>query len=342
MLLTRYEPWSAMRQLQNEMSPRVRQRGGRSRGRLERGDQPAGPPAVDIREDAERFVIAADVPGVDPEDIELTMENGVLTIKGERTLEAKDEGDNGYRRVERVYGSFYRRFTLPDTADAEAISAKRQARGAGGGDPEARRVAAEADRGRPTERGYVNRWGGARRPIPRYGAGPPPSRPDRPTHPPRQGDGCATPDGGLLLPAIFLRHSVRSIQDENPLEKIIAMPMTTTTVPAICMAPSDSLNAKKESSIVRTTVPVTITGTATFAATGPGPARPRETGRNTRSPRARCTGPPPPPRHKPSWRASAPGRHGRAAPAQNVPDAARAASCRQMVASTVVVADSGT
>jgi HSP20 family protein len=80
-------------------------------------------PAVDIREDSGQFVLAADVPGVDPKDIEVTMENGVLTIKGERKLETQDEGDNGYRRVERVYGSFYRRFTLPDTADAEAISA---------------------------------------------------------------------------------------------------------------------------------------------------------------------------------------------------------------------------
>ena len=122
MLLTRYEPWSAMRHLQNEMS---RVFDGAAAG-AEDGSNVAASrwtPAVDVREDAERFVITADVPGVDPEDIEVTMESGVLTIKGERKLEAKDEGDNGYRRVERVYGSFYRRFTLPDTADAEAISA---------------------------------------------------------------------------------------------------------------------------------------------------------------------------------------------------------------------------
>ena len=122
MLLTRYEPWSAMRQIQNEM------------GRIF-NDAVAGAedgsnvvtsrwtPAVDIREDSGQFVLAADVPGIDPKDIEVTMENGVLTIKGERKLETEDEGDNGYRRVERAYGSFYRRFTLPDTADAEAISA---------------------------------------------------------------------------------------------------------------------------------------------------------------------------------------------------------------------------
>ena len=122
MLLTRYEPWSAMRQLQNEMS--------RAFDNVVAGAEDGSnvatsrwTPAVDIREDSERFMITADIPGVEPGDIEVTMENGVLTIKGERKLETGDKGDNGYRRMERVYGSFYRRFTLPDTADAEAISA---------------------------------------------------------------------------------------------------------------------------------------------------------------------------------------------------------------------------
>ena len=121
-MLTRYEPWSAMRQLQNEVS--------RMFDNVVAGAEDGSnvvtsrwTPAVDIREDAERFVIDADVPGVEPGDIELTMENGVLTIKGERKLETEDEGGNGYRRVERMHGGFYRRFTLPDTADAEAISA---------------------------------------------------------------------------------------------------------------------------------------------------------------------------------------------------------------------------
>jgi len=80
-------------------------------------------PAVDIREEGQRYVIHADVPGVKPEDIEVHMEDGVLTIKGQRYSESKDERE-GYKRVERVRGSFFRRFSLPDTADAEAISAK--------------------------------------------------------------------------------------------------------------------------------------------------------------------------------------------------------------------------
>ncbi len=121
-MLARYEPWSAMRQLRDEMNRAFGQA-------LTAGDDgsnvvtSAWMPAVDIKEEDNRFVISADVPGVDPKDIEVTMENGILTIKGERKLETKEEGDNGYRRVERLHGTFYRRFSLPDTADAEKISA---------------------------------------------------------------------------------------------------------------------------------------------------------------------------------------------------------------------------
>ena len=122
MLLTRYEPWNAMRQLQNEMS-RVFDSAVAGAEDGSNVVTSRWTPAVDIKENSEQFVITADVPGVEPADIEVAMENGVLTIKGERKLETRDEGDNGYRRVERAYGSFYRRFTLPDTADAEAISA---------------------------------------------------------------------------------------------------------------------------------------------------------------------------------------------------------------------------
>jgi HSP20 family protein len=80
-------------------------------------------PAVDIKEDDGAYVVHADVPGVDPKDINLNMENGVLTLRGERKSETKEEKQN-YHRIERVHGTFYRRFTLPDTADSENISAK--------------------------------------------------------------------------------------------------------------------------------------------------------------------------------------------------------------------------
>lgn len=80
-------------------------------------------PAVDIAENDNNFLIEADVPGVDPKDIEVSMDNGVLSIKGERKSEAKEEME-GYTRVERSHGSFYRRFSLPESADPENISAK--------------------------------------------------------------------------------------------------------------------------------------------------------------------------------------------------------------------------
>ncbi|MGO4700412.1 Hsp20/alpha crystallin family protein [Dyella sp. 2RAB6] len=79
-------------------------------------------PRVDIKEDDKRFVILADIPGIDPAGIEVSMDKGVLTIKGERTQEAPAEGDR-YTRVERAHGAFLRRFALPDSADAEGITA---------------------------------------------------------------------------------------------------------------------------------------------------------------------------------------------------------------------------
>lgn len=80
-------------------------------------------PAVDIKEEEKRFLVTADLPGVDPNDVEVTMENGMLSIRGERKDEKKEEKD-GYRRVERFNGSFYRRFMLPDTADPEKVKAR--------------------------------------------------------------------------------------------------------------------------------------------------------------------------------------------------------------------------
>lgn len=113
MALTRYEPWSLLSQLQKELERSV------AEGSTATAEWS---PAVDIKEEAGRFVIHADIPGVKPEEIDINMENGVLTIKGEKKSESKTEKE-GYKRVERTYGSFYRRFSLPDTADAGAISA---------------------------------------------------------------------------------------------------------------------------------------------------------------------------------------------------------------------------
>ena len=79
-------------------------------------------PRVDIKEEDTRFVIFADIPGVDPKDIEITMEKGILTIKGERSSESTAQNGK-LTRSERSHGSFQRRFALPDVADAEGIQA---------------------------------------------------------------------------------------------------------------------------------------------------------------------------------------------------------------------------
>ena len=79
-------------------------------------------PTVDVKEAEDKFQFLADIPGVNPEDIDVTCENGVLTIKGERKFAADDEKE-GYRRIERSRGSFFRRFLLPDAVDADHIKA---------------------------------------------------------------------------------------------------------------------------------------------------------------------------------------------------------------------------
>lgn len=123
MNVIRYEPLSVLRRLNEEVGRLFDD----SYYGLADSDQSSAvtshwAPAVDIEEESDRFVLRADVPGVESKDIEITMENGVLTIKGQRSREDTEERD-GYKRVERVYGNFYRRFTLPDTADADKISA---------------------------------------------------------------------------------------------------------------------------------------------------------------------------------------------------------------------------
>jgi HSP20 family protein len=80
-------------------------------------------PRIDVKEDDAQYTITADVPGVDSKDINVTMENGMLCIKGERRTE-KEEKKKNYHRRECVMGSFERSFLMPDNADKNKISAK--------------------------------------------------------------------------------------------------------------------------------------------------------------------------------------------------------------------------
>lgn len=80
-------------------------------------------PSVDIKENRKQFAVTVDVPGVDPKDIEVSMENGCLSIKGERRDE-KEKVDDNHRLKECSYGAFERTFRLPETADGTKINAK--------------------------------------------------------------------------------------------------------------------------------------------------------------------------------------------------------------------------
>jgi len=119
MRIARYEPWNLVHKMHHDLDRIFAS--GPDRGT----EEPVADwlPAVDIAEEQQRFVVRADIPGVSPEMIEITMDDGVLSIRGERRNEIEN-GDEQYRRVERASGRFYRRFNLPDAADAEGITAR--------------------------------------------------------------------------------------------------------------------------------------------------------------------------------------------------------------------------
>jgi HSP20 family protein len=79
-------------------------------------------PRVDVEETDKEILVKADLPGVDPKNIEITVENGVLMVRGEKN-EEKEEKKKNYHRIERFAGSFYRAIQLPPGADTEKVSA---------------------------------------------------------------------------------------------------------------------------------------------------------------------------------------------------------------------------
>ncbi len=125
MAITHYEPWTAMNDFHNEINRLFGNRGINARASNDATNVVTSDwtPAVDVKEEADQFAIFVDIPGVDSKDIDVSMEKGVLSIKGERHSESTKE-DKGYKRVERAHGTFYRSFSLPDTADANGITAK--------------------------------------------------------------------------------------------------------------------------------------------------------------------------------------------------------------------------
>lgn len=115
-MLHRWDPFAELSRLQDDMS---RALGSNAQGR---GAQRAFQPSVDIFEEKEAIVVMAELPGVKAEDVNITVENDLLTISGERRFERReDKGD--WHRVESTYGSFTRSFALPKTVSADTIDA---------------------------------------------------------------------------------------------------------------------------------------------------------------------------------------------------------------------------
>jgi HSP20 family protein len=123
MAVLRDEPWSVVSQLQNEIN--------RVFGNLSDAESNSATsdwsPAVDVREYPDRFQLLLDIPGVEPRDVEITLDSGVLTVSGTRNEEkavgASETAQPQQQRIERRLGRFHRRFILPDTADGENVKA---------------------------------------------------------------------------------------------------------------------------------------------------------------------------------------------------------------------------
>ncbi|MBC7911770.1 MAG: Hsp20/alpha crystallin family protein [Pyrinomonadaceae bacterium] len=122
MSIVRYDPFRDLRSLQDEVNRLFSTNLSRTFGEegIARG---AWNPSVDIYENKDQIVLEAELPGMKREDFDLSIENNVITLRGERRFEKKEESDN-YHRVERAYGSFARSFTLPQTVQADDVTAE--------------------------------------------------------------------------------------------------------------------------------------------------------------------------------------------------------------------------
>ncbi len=119
--LARWDPFRELEEVHNRLSSFF-DSGLRSRDREESIFSGAWAPLVDIAEDDKSYTIKVELPEMKREDIKVSVENGILTISGERTRE-KEEGGRKYHRVERAYGSFIRNFTLPQNVDPNQVNA---------------------------------------------------------------------------------------------------------------------------------------------------------------------------------------------------------------------------
>ena len=120
MAITRWDPFREVVTMQNRLNSLFRDLN-------KEGDSPLSTaefvPAVDIYEDDKKVMLKLEVPGIDEKDLDVSVENNTLTVKGERKFESEEKEEN-FHRIERRYGSFYRAFTLPSTVDTEHVQAK--------------------------------------------------------------------------------------------------------------------------------------------------------------------------------------------------------------------------
>ncbi|MGA3209954.1 MAG: Hsp20/alpha crystallin family protein [Terriglobales bacterium] len=125
MQITRWEPFRELTTLQERMN-RLFQDTWQNPSQMTRESESllsgSFVPPVDVYENEHDVIVKMEVPGVDQKDIDIQLENNVLTVKGERKLE-KEEKEENFQRVERRYGAFTRSFTLPNTVDTETVRA---------------------------------------------------------------------------------------------------------------------------------------------------------------------------------------------------------------------------
>ena len=117
--VTRYSPMRELVTLNDRLSRFFEEAAGQNSPNLEYGQWA---PPVDLKEEESQFVLRADMPGMNRDDIDIQVENNVLTISGERRFEAEERKED-YHRIERAYGKFVRSFTLSTRVKAEGISA---------------------------------------------------------------------------------------------------------------------------------------------------------------------------------------------------------------------------
>src|ERR671918_1386484 len=119
MAITRWDPFRDLMSIQNEMNRLFGRTYGGDVGETSRG---AWTPSLDVYETQEKFVITMELPGVSPDDVDISVEDSTLVVRGERKFYREQDQDS-FLRIERRFGEFTRSLTLPSTADAESIQA---------------------------------------------------------------------------------------------------------------------------------------------------------------------------------------------------------------------------